>query len=48
MEYLRKEKLKIVLLDEFGKKLSTMEFAGTLRTKLDRAEDVTFVIGGAF
>lgn len=48
VEYLKKEKLRVILLDEFGKGFSTRELAGMLRGRLDRAENVVFVIGGAF
>lgn len=48
IEYLKKEKLKVILMDEFGKKFSTLELASMLRGKLDQAEDVVFLIGGAF
>lgn len=38
----------VVALDERGKEMSSIDFAGFLGGKLDTGQALTFVIGGAF
>lgn len=48
IEHLKKLKGKIILLDERGKSMNTMNFSEMLEDRRNQSEDVIFIIGGSY
>ncbi len=48
IEWLEKNKVKAIILDELGKNYTTHAFAAKLRKNLDEGQNIVFVVGGSF